>query len=156
MNQNQLTYVLITPARNEEELIELTIRSVLRQTVRPKKWIIVSDGSTDRTDEIVKTYIADNLWIELLRMPERRDRHFEGKALCFAAGWERVKDLKPDIIGNLDADMSFESDAFSFLLSKFAVMLELPQFRLGSEPEPRHLPGATPGRRNPGDRCGPV
>lgn len=120
MNQNQLTYVLITPARDEEELIELTIRSVLRQTVRPKKWIIVSDGSTDRTDEIVKLYIPDNNWIELLRMPERRDRHFEGKALCFKAGWERVKDLQPDFIGNLDADISFGSDLFSFLLSRFA------------------------------------
>lgn len=133
MNQNQLTYALITPARNEEEFIELTIRSVLRQTARPMKWIIVSDGSTDRTDDIVRTYVADNNWIELLRMPERRDRHFEGKALCFAAGWERVKALKPDIIGNLDADISFESDTFSFLLSEFAANPQLgiggPAFR---------------------------
>jgi len=120
MNQTQLTYALVTPARNEEKLIGLTIRSVLEQTVRPTKWIIVSDGSTDRTDGIVNAHIAANSWIELLRMPERKDRHFEGKALCFAAGWQRVKDLQPDIIGNLDADVSFESDLFAFLLSKFA------------------------------------
>ena len=131
MNQNQLTYVLITPARDEQALIELTIRSVLQQTVRPKRWIIVSDGSTDRTDETVKAYIADNNWIELLRMPERGDRHFEGKALCFEAGWQRVKDLKPDIIGNLDADVSFESDLFSFLLGKFAAN---PQLGIGGPP----------------------
>lgn len=135
MNQGQLTYVLITPARDEEELIELTIRSVLQQTVRPKKWIIVSDGSTDRTDEIVNTYIADNNWIELLRMPEHRDRHFEGKALCFDAGWERVKDLTPDIIGNLDADISFESDLFSFLLSEFAAN---PQLGIGGPAYSEH------------------
>jgi glycosyltransferase involved in cell wall biosynthesis len=104
MNQRLLTCVLVTPARNEGKLIGLTIRSVLEQTLRPKRWIIVSDGSTDHTDGIVNAHIADNNWIELLRMPERKDRHFEGKALCFAAGWERVKDLKPDIIGNLDAE----------------------------------------------------
>lgn len=120
MNQRALTYVLITPARNEEELIELTIRSVLQQTVRPTKWIIVSDGSTDRTDEIVTAYSADNDWIELLRRPDRRARDFEGKALSFQAGWERVKDLTFDLVGNLDADISFESDLFSSLLDHFA------------------------------------
>lgn len=125
MNQNQLTYVLITPARDEEALIELTIRSVLEQTIRPKRWIIVSDGSTDRTDEIVKLYIPDNNWIDLLRMPERADRHFEGKARSFGAGWERVKDLRPDFIGNLDADITCGSDLFSFLLSKLTADPEL-------------------------------
>ena len=54
---NQLTYVLITPARNEEAFIEQTIRSVISQTVPPRKWVIVSDGSTDRTDDIVKEYL---------------------------------------------------------------------------------------------------
>ena len=47
-------YVLITPARNEEAFIEKTIQSVVSQTILPAKWVIVSDGSTDRTDEIVK------------------------------------------------------------------------------------------------------
>ena len=44
------TYVLITPARNEAQFIELTIRSVVSQTVKPLKWVIVSDGSTDGTE----------------------------------------------------------------------------------------------------------
>ena len=48
------TYVLITPARNEAQFIELTIKSVVSQTVRPLKWVIVSDGSTDGTDDIVQ------------------------------------------------------------------------------------------------------
>ena len=47
-------YVLITPARNEAAFIELTIQSVVGQTILPLKWIIVSDGSTDGTDDIVK------------------------------------------------------------------------------------------------------
>src|SRR5580765_5990619 len=74
-----LTYALITPARNEAALIEQTIRSVVSQTLKPLKWVIVSDGSTDGTDEIVTRYAATNDWIELLRMPERKERNFAGK-----------------------------------------------------------------------------
>jgi glycosyltransferase involved in cell wall biosynthesis len=54
-----LSYVLITPARNEEAFIELAIRSVVAQAVRPLRWVIVSEGSTDGTDEIVKKYAAE-------------------------------------------------------------------------------------------------
>ncbi len=50
---DSVSYILITPARNEEANIEKTIRSVISQTLLPKKWVILSDGSTDRTDEIV-------------------------------------------------------------------------------------------------------
>jgi poly-beta-1,6-N-acetyl-D-glucosamine synthase len=112
------TYVLITPARNEEAFIELTIKSVVAQTVKPMKWVIVSDGSTDGTDEIVKKYLADNLWIELVRMPERRERNFAGKVHAFNAGYDRVKGLSFDVIGSLDGDLSFDGDYFSFLLEK--------------------------------------
>jgi glycosyltransferase involved in cell wall biosynthesis len=113
------TYVLITPARNEEQFVELTIKSVVAQTVRPVKWIIVSDGSTDGTDEIVIRYASEYRWIELVRMPERRDRHFAGKAYAFNAGYSKVKNLAYDVICNLDADVSFEEDYFAFLLKKF-------------------------------------
>jgi len=115
----QLSYVLITPARNEEAYIEKTIQSVISQTILPKKWVIVSDGSTDRTDEIVNQYSKRYKWIKLLRMPEHRDYHFVAKASCFNAGYHLVKKLKYDIIANLDADISFEEDYFEFLLEKF-------------------------------------
>ena len=118
-NKN-LSYVLITPARNEEAFIEKTVRSVISQSVLPKKWVIVSDGSTDRTEEIVKKYAARNNWIELLRMPKHKERHFAAKVICFNAGYNKVKGLKYDIIGNLDADVSFEKDYFEFLLAKLA------------------------------------
>ena len=111
-------YVLITPARDEAEFIELTIKSVIAQTVRPMRWVIVSDGSTDGTDEIVNKYAAEHSWIELLRMPERRERHFGGKALAFNAGYSRVKGLPYEAIGSLDGDLSFDEDYFSFLLGK--------------------------------------
>jgi poly-beta-1,6-N-acetyl-D-glucosamine synthase len=113
-------YVLITPARNESQFIELTLRSVIAQTVRPKKWVIVSDGSTDGTDEIVKNYAEQHDWIELVRLPERAQRNFAGKVLAFNAGYTRVAELDYDVIGNLDADVSFEEDYLAFLVSKFA------------------------------------
>lgn len=122
---NSLRYVLITPARNEEAFIEQTINSVVGQTILPIKWVIVSDGSTDGMDEIVKKYAAEHKWIELVRMPERKERHFAGKVHAFNAGYVRVKDLNYDIIGNLDADISFASDYFEFLLGKFIEMPEL-------------------------------
>ena len=73
-------YVLITAARNEEAYIDKTIQSVVSQTILPEKWVIVSDGSTDRTDEIVKKYLVENHWIEFLRMPEHKNRKFAAKA----------------------------------------------------------------------------
>jgi glycosyltransferase involved in cell wall biosynthesis len=113
-------YVLITPARNEAEFIELPLKSMVAQTVLPVRWVIVSDGSTDGTDDIVKKYAAEYKWIELVRMPEHAERHFAGKVYAFNAGYARVKDLKYHIIGNLDADISFGQNHFEFLLSKFA------------------------------------
>jgi glycosyltransferase involved in cell wall biosynthesis len=121
----QLSYVLITPARNEEAFLEATIRSVISQTHRPGKWVIVSDGSTDGTDEIAKRYAQQYDWIELLRMPEHRDRQFAAKANCFNAGYARLQGLNYDIIGNLDADITFQSDYFEFLTGKFAQMPNL-------------------------------
>jgi biofilm PGA synthesis N-glycosyltransferase PgaC len=118
--RGQLTYVLITPARNEAAFIELTIKSVISQTVKPLKWIIVSDGSTDGTDEIVRKYAEEHDWIELLRMPERTERHFAGKVYAFNAGYERVKDLEFEVVGNLDADITFDEDYFEFLIKRFA------------------------------------
>ena len=88
-----MTYVLVTPARNEAAFIEQTIQSVIHQTIKPLRWVIVSDGSTDLTDEIVKEYVRQYPWIELVRMPDRQGRHFGGKAIAFNAGHDRLKSL---------------------------------------------------------------
>ena len=120
MTASALQYLLITPAKNEETFLELTIRSVINQTVRPLRWIVVSDGSTDRTNEIVDYYARQHNWIELLKMPPRQSRDFGGKAVCVNAGYAYAKDLGWDIIGSLDADISFGEDYFAFLLEKFA------------------------------------
>jgi biofilm PGA synthesis N-glycosyltransferase PgaC len=117
--QRVLNYVLITPARNEAAFVELTLKSVVSQTLLPVKWIIVNDGSTDGTAEIVERYASEHSWIELLQMPERRDRNFGGKAIAVDAGRQRVEGLQFDVIGNLDADVSFEPDYFEFLMARF-------------------------------------
>jgi poly-beta-1,6-N-acetyl-D-glucosamine synthase len=125
------SYVLITPARNEEAFIELTIKSVVAQTVKPMKWIIVSDGSTDGTDEIVSRYAVEHDWIELVRQEVRAERHFAGKATAFKAGYAKVKDLRYDVIGNLDADISMDEDYFAFLMARFA---DNPRLGVGGTP----------------------
>ncbi len=114
------TCVLITPTRNEAAYIEETLKSMIAQTVLPLRWIIVSDGSTDGTDEIVRKYAAEHEWIELMRMPDRTQRHFAGKVLAFNAGYAKIKDLEYDIIGNIDSDISFDENHLEFLLAKFA------------------------------------
>jgi len=115
-----LTYVLVTPAHNEQAFIEKTIQSVIQQTVLPLKWVIVDDGSTDTTRDIIGRYLAQNPWIELVELPQRRDRSFAAKVTAFNAGYEKVKGLRFDVIGNMDADISFGADHLEFLLRKFA------------------------------------
>ncbi len=120
-----LDYVLITPARNEAAFIEKTIQSVIAQTVLPLRWVIVSDGSTDRTDEIVESYQQGRPWLELIKVAPRAERNFAAKVLAFNAGYERVKTLPFEVIGNIDADVSFPEDFMAFLLNKFETMPEL-------------------------------
>lgn len=124
-------YVLVTPARNEAQLIEGTMRAVIAQTVLPLRWAIVSDGSTDGTDDIVTRYAAEHPWIELVRMPERKERHFGGKVMAFNAGWARMEGLDYEVIACLDADITFEPDYFEFLLEKIALD---PQLGLAGTP----------------------
>ena len=66
-----MKYVLVTPVRNEERFIEKTLASVCAQTLLPERWVIVDDGSNDRTPDIVKKYAREYPWIELVRRPQR-------------------------------------------------------------------------------------
>jgi poly-beta-1,6-N-acetyl-D-glucosamine synthase len=113
-------YVLVTPARNEGAFIEHTIQSVIAQRVLPLRWLIVNDGSTDNTEAIVRQYAADHDWIELVNLPERTQRDFVGKVRAVNAGLARAVDLDYEVVGNLDADVSFDEDYFPFLLGKLA------------------------------------
>jgi glycosyltransferase involved in cell wall biosynthesis len=93
---------------------------MVAQTLVPERWVIVDDGSTDRTAEIVEAYTKRFPWIELVRRPQRLDRSFAAKVHAFNAGFERVQSLQCEIIGNLDADLSFEPDYLEFLMRKFS------------------------------------
>lgn len=119
MTSRLVPYVLITPARNEAAFIEKTIQSMIKQTVLPEKWVIVNDGSTDNTAAIVRPYLPDHPWMELVERPVRKERHFAAKVHAFNAGQERIKGLEYEVIGNLDADVSLDADHFEFLMAKF-------------------------------------
>jgi glycosyltransferase involved in cell wall biosynthesis len=115
-----MNYVLITPARNEEAVIGHALASMVAQTHLPIRWVIVDDGSTDGTADLVEAYAKQHPWIELVRRPRRANRDFAGKVHSFNAGLERVRSLSFDFIGNLDADISFSPDHFEFLIARLA------------------------------------
>ena len=113
------TYVLMTAAYNEEANIERTIKSVLSQTLLPARWVIVSDGSSDRTDEIVQSYTEKHGFIRFLRVARAPGRSFGSKVRALHAGSEILKDVRSDFIGNLDADVSVPPSYFEDLIAHF-------------------------------------
>src|SRR2546430_2728705 len=115
-----MRYVLITPAHNEERFIPKTLESMVAQTLLPERWIIVNDGSTDKTADIAADYARRFPWIQVVHRSPRSDRHFGAKVHAFNAGLERVGSIDFDVIGNLDADISFDPEYLSFLMRKFS------------------------------------
>jgi biofilm PGA synthesis N-glycosyltransferase PgaC len=115
-----MKYVLITPAHNEERFIPKTLESMVAQTLLPERWIIVNDGSTDKTADIAADYAQRFPWIQVVHRSPRLDRHFGAKVHAFNTGLEQVQSVPFEVIGNLDADLSFEPDYLKFLIGKFA------------------------------------
>lgn len=114
-----MDYVLITAAKNEEAYIEFTLRSVCSQTKLPKKWVIVNDNSTDRTEELIQKYAEKNSFITLLNRKGDAKRNFGSQVHSINAGFEMLKNLEFDLIGNIDADISFGPNYFALLIDKF-------------------------------------
>lgn len=115
-----MTYVLITPARNEEKNIGRLIECVVNQTLPPMKWVIVSDNSTDRTEEIVQSYCEKFDFIELLALNGESGRAFSSMAEAVKAGYARLQDLEFLVMTKIDADMSFGPDCLESLMRKLA------------------------------------
>ncbi len=113
-------YVLMTAAYNEEGNIGKTIESVLSQTLLPAVWVIVSDGSVDRTDEIVLKYANAHRFIRFLRVSRAPGRSFGSKVRALHAGSELLRGVPYDFIGNLDADVSVAPSYFEDLISRLA------------------------------------
>lgn len=112
-----MKYVLITPAKNEESNISKTIASVIAQTIRPVEWVIVSDGSTDRTDKIVKSYCDKNKFIHFLRNESPAGKDFSSKVNAFNKGFASLQTKDYSFIGNIDADVSFDQNYFEQIIS---------------------------------------
>ncbi|HEY1663726.1 MAG TPA: glycosyltransferase family 2 protein [Verrucomicrobiae bacterium] len=115
-----MKYVLITAARNEEKFIAKTLDSVTAQTQPPVRWVIVDDGSTDRTAEIIHSYAQRFPWISIIHRANRLGRNFGGKADAINSGHKFIEGAQFDVIGNVDADVSFGPDFMEFLMQKFA------------------------------------
>src|SRR5579884_853164 len=113
------SYALITAAHNEEAYIGKTLSSVTSQTVLPAKWIIVSDGSTDRTDEIVRRYAREFAFIHLLRREKHSPRDFASKVFALNAAMKMIENEDYPFVGHLDADISFGPNYFFELFRKF-------------------------------------
>src|SRR5215467_5887160 len=117
--KNMFSYVLITPARDEEAYIGRTLESVVNQTVPPTRWVIVDDGSVDQTAAIVLSFAERYPWIQLVQRKRKSKRSFASKVQAFNAGYACIAGLNYDIIGSLDADVSFAADYTEFLLNCF-------------------------------------
>lgn len=113
------SYVLMTAAHNEEALIEKTIASVVGQTVPPARWVIVSDGSTDKTDEIVESYSRQHEFIRFLRLTRPAGRNFGSKGIALQRGCHLLNGVSFQFIGNLDADVAVEPSYFETLMNHF-------------------------------------
>lgn len=120
---NEMNYIVISPVRNEAQYIEQTIQSMLNQTIKPAKWIIVNDSSTDETAEIIARYTGAHSWLELANKSHRDNQvdRQRGKGVIdtFYFGYERLIGQDYEYIIKLDGDISFEANYFEFLLEKF-------------------------------------
>ncbi len=112
-------YVLVTAAYNEEENIGKPIESVLAQTELPRRWVIVSDGSLDKTDEIVQGYAEKHDFIRFVRVTRPPGRSFRTKVMALQAGMKFLEDVPYKFIGNLDADISVGPSYFADLIAQF-------------------------------------
>lgn len=119
MKSSCWTYVVITPAHNAAQHIEKTIQSMIAQSVLPVRWVIVSDRSTDETDEIVQQYSRKHSFILYVRKTVGEGRHTANKVAAINFALEHLRDVQYDFIGNLDADVAFGPGYFEFLLQKF-------------------------------------
>ena len=113
-------YVIITPARDEESHIQKTILAVSQQTLRPVQWVIVDDGSSDKTGEIVDDASKICTWIMPLHRPNRGFRQAGGGVIAaFNEGYAHLESIEWDFLVKLDADLSLFPDYFERCFAEF-------------------------------------
>src|SRR5579863_6609433 len=111
-------YIAITPARDEEQFIPGLISSMVAQTHLPQRWIVIDDGSQDRTAQILDEAALKYPWIEPIHLPRSRPREPGGESVVMQflprAVWQDV-----DFILRLDADLSFAPEFVEQMLAEF-------------------------------------
>lgn len=112
-------YVLISPCRNEAEYMRQTLDSVINQTIRPAKWIIVDDGSTDETPSILSEYKSKHNWIEIVTRKNRGRRSVgPGVIEAFYAGYDAINPDEYEYLCKLDLDLRLPPQYFEILMEK--------------------------------------
>jgi poly-beta-1,6-N-acetyl-D-glucosamine synthase len=114
-------YVLVTPTRDEEATIGETIRSVLAQTLQPEEWVIVSDGSTDRTNQILNEAAMVHPWIKVILLPQQSKRNFASVVHATEAGLKALKEEDYEFVALLDADVRFGPKYFESVIQQFLI-----------------------------------
>lgn len=113
MSSSTVKYVIVSPVRNEEANLRRTIESVVSQSLRPCEWIIVNDGSTDRTGEIAESYARQHDWIRVCHRANRGFRKAGGGVVdAFNDGYRDLLTEDWDFIVKLDGDLSFNPEYF--------------------------------------------
>jgi len=114
-------YVVISPCRNEAAYMRQTLDSVIGQSVRPAKWVIVDDGSSDATPQILREYRARHPWIEVLTRRDRGRRAVgPGVVEAFYAGYETIAAHDYDYLCKLDLDVRLPQRYFEVLMQRMA------------------------------------
>src|SRR5438876_1085457 len=113
------SYVLVTAAKNEEAFVGQALQSVVDQTRLPRIWVIVSDGSTDRTDEVVIDFARRYDFIRLIRLADQGARLFSSQAFACNIGYDSVKHTEFDFVGFLDADITLDADYYEKVIERF-------------------------------------
>ncbi len=113
-------YVIISPVRNEEDYVELTLKSIINQTILPAEFILINDGSTDRTAEIIEKYTQKYPWIKKI---DKEDRGYylpgTGVVDTFYKGFDKISIPDWNFVVKLDCDLEFEPNYFENILREF-------------------------------------
>jgi biofilm PGA synthesis N-glycosyltransferase PgaC len=119
-------YVVITPVRDEALYIAKTIEAVMSQTVRPHQWIVVDDGSTDGTGDILDRHAEQTDWMSVVHRSNRGHRANGGGVMeAFYAGYAEVSDMSWEYLVKLDGDLSFAPDYFERCFAMFGADAKL-------------------------------
>lgn len=113
-----MRHVVIIPARNEAERISITLASLLAQSEKPDRIVVVDDGSSDVTPELVGALSRADPSVVLLRRADRGKRAMGGAVVeAFNVGYQSCRDETFDYISKFDADLEFPADYCARLLA---------------------------------------